>query len=641
MKSSIWVWAVPMLAAVVILPMVFIAVVGAVLVIPAAAMTCGDGLGTEAAAMSGKWRSPMVARYSITSQFGMRYHPVLHTSKLHTGIDLVATGDKSIVSAAGGAVAEKGFNVAYGNQVVIDNGGGIRTRYAHMASPSPVTKGQKVGAGTKLGTMGSTGYVTGPHLHFEILKSSRPIDPKPFMAAQGAPLNGTKSTKAGTPIGATGARPTNKITAELPGGKTVTISGDQLKNATTIARVGQESGVGDRGVVIALMTALQESTLTNLDYGDRDSLGLFQQRPSQGWGTAQQVQDPTLASQAFYGAAKHTSNTGLLQIPSWEKMSLTAAAQAVQRSGFPTAYAKWEPVARKINSAIGGGAITAAAQCPEDGVAGPGQIRVASWNVCAEWCGTKLQPWGERAPRIASAIKATKADVVALQETGKKDQQVADLVRALKPDYQLAVYKRSKMLLYKPSRISLRGSGGTRLASQELVIKGKGAVAQVMRDKDSGQVFVATSVHPKAGTTAASDRQRLTYITEVHRRAERLRPNASTPIVHIGDFNSYIPGAKNKRKIAAYFAQRGYRTAEQIAKVRSGQKWRSYNGGRRPERGSRIDHVIVDPALIRVPKWELVLAENGRKPDADHHMIIVDLAWVTTKTDDRSESDAA
>ncbi|NYI03446.1 cell wall-associated NlpC family hydrolase [Allostreptomyces psammosilenae] len=92
-----------------------------------------------------------------------------------------------------------------------------------------------------------------------------------------------------------------------------------------------------------MATALQESSLRNLSYGDRDSLGLFQQRPSQGWGTAEQIQDPVYASTKFY--------EGLLAVDGWESMTLTQAAQAVQRSDFPDAYAKWE-LATTLQQAI-------------------------------------------------------------------------------------------------------------------------------------------------------------------------------------------------------------------------------------------------------------------------------------------------
>jgi cell wall-associated NlpC family hydrolase len=93
--------------------------------------------------------------------------------------------------------------------------------------------------------------------------------------------------------------------------------------------------------VIAIATALQESTLRNLENAvDHDSLGLFQQRPSQGWGTREQILDPVYASNSFYNR--------LVRVPNWQTRPLTEAAQAVQRSAYPNAYAKWEPLATKL-----------------------------------------------------------------------------------------------------------------------------------------------------------------------------------------------------------------------------------------------------------------------------------------------------
>jgi hypothetical protein len=112
----------------------------------------------------------------------------------------------------------------------------------------------------------------------------------------------------------------------------------QRENATTIVRVGVALAIPTRGEVVAVATAIQESDLRNLgDLGarnDHDSLGLFQQRPSMGWGSPAQVQDPVFAATAFYLALKRVSG--------WESMAVTVAAQRVQRSGFPNAYAKWE-----------------------------------------------------------------------------------------------------------------------------------------------------------------------------------------------------------------------------------------------------------------------------------------------------------
>lgn len=119
---------------------------------------------------------------------------------------------------------------------------------------------------------------------------------------------------------------------------------DQVPNAKMIQATGVAMNIPARGQVVALATALQESGLRNLTYGDRDSLGLFQQRPSMGWGTASQILDPVHASTKFY--------QGLKKISGWQSLSVTQAAQAVQKSGFPEAYAKWEPLATALQKAI-------------------------------------------------------------------------------------------------------------------------------------------------------------------------------------------------------------------------------------------------------------------------------------------------
>jgi hypothetical protein len=121
----------------------------------------------------------------------------------------------------------------------------------------------------------------------------------------------------------------------------------QLQHASTINAVGMSRALPVRARVIALATAFQESQLRNLPDGDRDSLGLFQQRPSQGWGTVKQISDPVYAAGKFYDA--------LMKVDGWQQMSLTKAAQAVQYSAFPDAYAKWEGEALTLAAALGGG----------------------------------------------------------------------------------------------------------------------------------------------------------------------------------------------------------------------------------------------------------------------------------------------
>ena len=143
------------------------------------------------------------------------------------------------------------------------------------------------------------------------------------------------------------------------------LTSDEEHNGATIVSVGQSMNVPPRGWVVAVATAMQESHLQNLPNlgasNDHDSLGLFQQRPSQGWGTVAQIMDPSYASKKFY--------TKLLAVPNWQALPLTDAAQAVQRSAYPDAYAKWEPDATELVGALVAGTNSAspAGGCTIDG----------------------------------------------------------------------------------------------------------------------------------------------------------------------------------------------------------------------------------------------------------------------------------
>ncbi|MCC3276753.1 hypothetical protein LJ754_01390 [Arthrobacter sp. zg-Y40] len=133
------------------------------------------------------------------------------------------------------------------------------------------------------------------------------------------------------------------------GGAEYSLTLEQARNASIISGVAVTRGLPPRAVSIALATAMQESGLRNLDYGDDagpDSRGLFQQRPSQGWGSEEQVMDPVYAANAFYN--------GLEKVPGYLDLTITDAAQAVQRSAFPEAYAKHEGPARAFASALTG-----------------------------------------------------------------------------------------------------------------------------------------------------------------------------------------------------------------------------------------------------------------------------------------------
>ncbi|WP_249999782.1 M23 family metallopeptidase [Actinoplanes sp. M2I2] len=151
---------------------------------------------------------------------------------------------------------------------------------------------------------------------------------------------------------------------------------EQIRNAAVIINVGADLKMPPRAWVIAVATAMQESRLNNLGHlgarNDHDSQGLFQQRPSSGWGSATQVRNPVYASTKFYNKLK--------TIPGWERMSLTRAAQRVQISAYPDAYAKHEPTATQIVNQLADGAANAAGDSLEMVCASGEQIAASGWT---------------------------------------------------------------------------------------------------------------------------------------------------------------------------------------------------------------------------------------------------------------------
>lgn len=210
--------------------------------------------------------------------------------------------------------------------------------------------------------------------------------------APGTPAPGTQAPRAQAP--GTQAPGTSAPGTSAPGNPTIPAGdvtlptevgpfrGEQLVHAATIVTVGRERGVPTRGWVVALATAMQESTLRNLEGGDRDSLGLFQQRPSKGWGTREQILDTRYASTKFYER--------LVTVPRWETMRVTDAAQAVQRSGLPGAYQKWEPLANSVLSAL----------------LGPGVLEGLGGAACAGFGALSVQGWTNPTPgRVGSGFR--------------------------------------------------------------------------------------------------------------------------------------------------------------------------------------------------------------------------------------------
>ncbi|WP_189082417.1 hypothetical protein [Mangrovihabitans endophyticus] len=173
----------------------------------------------------------------------------------------------------------------------------------------------------------------------------------------------------------------------------VTLDSVQMANAATITAVGLRRKLPERAVVIALATALQESKLENLGHGDRDSVGLFQQRPSQGWGTPDQIRDPRYAANKFYSSLK--------KVKGWQDMRVTEAAQRVQRSAYPNAYEKWSDESEVLARALTG-RVTRAVECT---IRGEPALRGAA--AAAELAETLRLDWGKGLDSTAQRLGLT------------------------------------------------------------------------------------------------------------------------------------------------------------------------------------------------------------------------------------------
>ncbi|MGP5319149.1 peptidoglycan DD-metalloendopeptidase family protein [Arthrobacter rhombi] len=310
-------------------------------------------VGTQVA-YSGEWVNPTAG--SLTSPYGGRVNPVTGSLELHSGQDIAAPDGSAIVAAADGVVeiAGKSSGGNSGYMVAINHGGGVQSRYVHSWPDGMHVKiGQKVIAGEHISDVGASGNATGPHLHFGIRINGQPTNPMDYMAKRGISLgkNNANQDKQ-KPSTAVVAKAEEKTTFVRTDGEEFQPSKEQLKNLSAVIEAAKSHGASEQATVIALMTVLQESKgtmyansglpkslkLPHQNVGsDHDSVGLFQQRPSQGWGSIKELMSVDPSTGAFLDAL------GLVK--GWEGMSLSEAAQEVQRSAFPDAYAKWEPIA--------------------------------------------------------------------------------------------------------------------------------------------------------------------------------------------------------------------------------------------------------------------------------------------------------
>jgi len=362
---------------------------------------------------------------------------------------------------------------------------------------------------------------------------------------------------AATSDGVVNAAHTTKTAAEPPSGDVLaqlmrlrfassypTMTAEQARNAITIAQVARDLQVPRRGLQIAIATAIQESKLVNLTGGDRDSGGLFQQRPSTGWGSRAEVTNPVLAARAFFGEAQHTGNPGLLDIPGWQNMPLTQAAQAVQRSGYPDAYAQWEGVAGDITDLLGGdlpdlpdGSVTNVANCQGETI---NPVTVGTLNLLGAGHTDKagerpgFDTWDKRLPGAMRTIENAGVTIAGLQEVHGPQANALENQYAGKWGIYPASGKAQNRVIW--DRNEWKQTDGRLVDIPYFGGKDVGMPLVQLTSTTTGQVIWVWSIHNPADThgnaaahrTEALSRQ-LATMTDV--------AGTGTPTVIVGDFN--------------------------------------------------------------------------------------------------------
>jgi LysM repeat protein len=227
-------------------------------------------------------------------------------------------------------------SIIYGGQTItIPAGGSAPLAIQTVSSVTPVAAARPAPAPA---TAASASYTIRSGDTISSISKSTGVPVSAILAANG--LGSSSMIYAGRTLVIPGAS-----SAPASGTSATPITDEMAANARVIIQVGRRLGVPDRGIVVALAAAAQESGMRNIDYGDRDSIGIFQQRPSMGWGSTAQLLNVDHAARLFYGGPSNPNkgNTrGLLDITGWQSMTVAGAAQAVQVSAFPDAYAKWE-----------------------------------------------------------------------------------------------------------------------------------------------------------------------------------------------------------------------------------------------------------------------------------------------------------
>lgn len=307
------------------------------------------------------FRLPLTGRYTITSRYGTRVHPVTGLTRLHAGVDLaMQPHGGAVLSMGAGTVKSTGSGGAGGNIVVVDHGGGLVSKYLHLRSID-VRAGQRVAPGTRVGIEGATGRVTGAHLHWEVWVDGRSVDPIAWAGEQGLVVDGDAPavsaateviSAAGQATGSPGsvAGVAEATAADRSAGLPTQIGrwkGEQIVNAGHIIAAGKALDLDAWSLAIGVMTAMGESSLRNVDRGDRvgpDSRGLFQQRANGAWGSYQDRMTPRIAATNFFRA--------LVKVPGYRELAPTIAAHRVQRNANPRHYEHFWPDAVAVVVAL-------------------------------------------------------------------------------------------------------------------------------------------------------------------------------------------------------------------------------------------------------------------------------------------------
>ena len=404
-----------------------------------------------------------------------------------------------------------------------------------------------------------------------------------------------------------------------------TITTEQARNALAIAGVSRELGVPRRALEVASATAIQESKLLNLnlDHGDRDSLGLFQQRPSQGWGTPAQITDPVHATRAFYGRADHTNNTGLLDLDGWGTLPLTQAAQTVQRSAYPGAYAQWERVAQDMAELLGPDLPTlpdtaGVAATSQGCAAGAAPVTLASFNILgaghtdgkrgiglggAE--NNSLPAWDVRLPQTMAMLEASGVTIAGLQEVHRPQGRALATTYADQWGMFPANGLQNKVIWDRAAWVLT----GSRLIDIPYHHGHETPMPLVqLASTTTGQVIWVWSIHNPIG----AKRHRVEALRRQLDTLTALKATG-TPVVILGDFNDGHDGAQRSHCILT----------PTLANAFGGQ----VDPCRPPEADAPIDHIYGANLT-----WSSARVDRSpqRQRISDHPLVVATTAGTTT-----------